>query len=330
MQTLKRGIVLEDRSAEVLEHYDIDTFGSRKGRGAIICDTKDGYILIKEYNGTKGRMDYEEALLNKVNEEGIIYTDSPIRSASGELITRLEDGTNYIVKKWYLGKECDVKNMSDILRGAEGLAELHSIFNKINSEVKPPSNKESLYDEYVKHNTELKRARNFIRNKTKKGQFELDILKNFEKYYSLAEEAAGKLGDIEKQAGDENYGITHGNYNYHNVVFNGEKTCILNFDGSRYELQILDLYNYLRKVMEKYQWDEKIGLKLLEVYDKKRHISTFDRELLRVLVSYPEKYWKVVNRYLNGSKSFVPDRNYEKIEKVYVMEGPKSSFVLKI
>ncbi len=321
---------MEDRSLEVLENYDIDIIGSRKGRGAIICETKAGYVLVREYNGTNGRMEYEEELLNKVNDKGIIHTDSPIRNKNGELVTVSEDGTKYIVKRWYIGKECDVKYPSDIYRGAEGLGELHKIFNEIKIDTELPMRKESIYEEYMKHNTELKRARNFIRNKTKKGQFELDILKNFDKYYSIAGEAVERLKTVDGMALDNNYGITHGNYNYHNIVFDGDNVCVLNFEGSRYELQILDFYNYLRKVMEKYQWDEKIGLKLLEIYDKKRGINDFERELLKALITYPEKYWKVINRYLNSSKAFMPDRNYEKMEKVYTMEIPKSSFVLKI
>lgn len=321
---------MEDRSAEVLKYYDIETFSSKKGRGGIILATKNGYVLVKEYNGTRKRMDYEEELLLKINETNLIFTDNPLRNIDGNLITELEDGTKYIVKKWYSGRECEVKNMEDILKGTDILATLHCIMGEIKLNEKPPSGGNSLYEEYEKHNIELKRARNFIRNKSKKNSFELDILKNFNSFFEMSVEAARKIEAAQMMAKEENYGITHGNYNYHNIILGDEKNSVINFDSSRFQLQVLDLYNYLRKVMEKYNWDEKVGLSILEIYDKKRNISVSEKELLRALISYPEKYWKVINRYLNSPKTFVPDKSCEKMEKVYEMMGPKSSFVLKI
>ncbi len=321
---------MEDRSEEVLKYYDIETLGSRKGRGGIILATKDGYILVKEYNGTKKRIEYEEELLLKINENNIILTDNPFRNTSGDLITELEDGTKYIVKRWYFGRECEVKNMADIHKGAEMLATLHQNIREIKLSEKPPAVRETLYEEYEKHNAELKRARNFIRNKSKKNSFELDILKNFDKFFEMSIDAVKKIKDIDLTATEDDYGITHGNYNYHNIIFGDEREYLINFDSSRFEFQILDLYNYLRKVMEKYNWDAKVGIGILEIYDKTKTISASEKDILRALISYPEKYWKVINRYMNSTKTFIPDKSCEKMEKVYEMLEPKSSFVLKI
>jgi len=320
---------LDDRSEEVLEYYDIDVISKRKGRGSIICHTKQGNILVREYIGTKRRMEYEEELLLKLNEIGDIVTDCPLKNKEDNLITELEDGTTYIVKLWFDGKECDVKNVEDVYKGAEKLAVLHNNFNNLSIDAEIPVSPEGIYEEYYKHNVELKRARNYIRNKTKKGMLELDILRNFDTYYHMAAEAVDTMKSLSEKS-DSEKGITHGNYNYHNIIFDGNKTCIINFEGSRYQMQIIDLYNYLRKVMEKYQWDEKTGINLLESYDRIKPISRFEKETLKALISYPEKYWKVVNRYLNSSKSFIAEKNYEKISQVFIQQELKASFVLKI
>ena len=34
------------------------------------------------------------------------------------------------------------------------------------------------------------------------------------------------------------------------------------------------------------------------------------------LLSYPEKFWKIINQYINSNKSWIPDKNVDKLRKV--------------
>ena len=45
---------------------------------------------------------------------------------------------------------------------------------------------------------------------------------------------------------------------------------------------------------------------------------------------YPEKYWKIINQYNNGKKSWIPDKNVEKLQAVYGKQHLKIDFVKKI
>lgn len=49
--------------------------------------------------------------------------------------------------------------------------------------------------------------------------------------------------------------ISHGSYTYHNVLIGGKDTYVVNFDRYKNECQISDLYQFIRKVMEKYNWE---------------------------------------------------------------------------
>ena len=43
---------MNDRAVELLEQYEIEVLHTKKGRGAILCDTSQGTLILKEYTGT--------------------------------------------------------------------------------------------------------------------------------------------------------------------------------------------------------------------------------------------------------------------------------------
>ena len=48
-------------------------------------------------------------------------------------------------------------------------------------------------------------------------------------------------------------GLSHGNFNFHNMCFCGEVPVIMNFDKQNYNFLMMDLYTFMRKIMEKYK-----------------------------------------------------------------------------
>ena len=74
---------MNDRAISgVLEKYDMEVMRTMKGRGTIVCQSQEGYRVLKEY---KGRTDKLE-LLDKMQKsmEGSIRTDKLIRNKEGE------------------------------------------------------------------------------------------------------------------------------------------------------------------------------------------------------------------------------------------------------
>jgi len=72
----------------------------------------------------------------------------------------------------------------------------------------------------------------------------------------------------------------------------------------------------MRKILEKYNWDVSLALKMLEQYEKIRHISEEEWENLKIRFMYPEKYWKLANYYFSHNKAWISGKNTEKLEKV--------------
>lgn len=323
-----------DKCTEMAAKYDITINKAIRGRGAVIFDTDNGFKKMYEYSGTENRIKYEYELLNNIRAAGLECVDCIVPNKEGELISKDEFETMYVLKDWYVGKECNVKSEQDVIRGAEGLAVLHNITKSMPEVKEWAVNIESPVVEYERHTAELKRVRNYIRSKKQKVEFEYDILKHFDEYYSYAVEAGLRF---EKTAisrlledGCLNSAICHGNYNYHNIMYIDDKTAITGFERSGIGILVKDLYFYLRKVMEKHDWNLKLGYNILERYSRIRSLSEDENEILKVMVMYPEKFWKVINQYYNANKAWIPDKNIEKLKKVYSGQLKKEEFIRKI
>ena len=55
---------MNDRAVALLEQYEIEVLRTRKGRGAILCDTQQGCLIFKEYTGREEQLRLQEQVLN--------------------------------------------------------------------------------------------------------------------------------------------------------------------------------------------------------------------------------------------------------------------------
>lgn len=327
---------MNERSLEVLSQYDLTVEKTARGRGAYLVWTDKGFFELFEYSGTEGRLKYEAELLDYIQEAGFDRVDIICRTKEDALYSQDEAGTKYVLKRWYEGRECDVKKNADIVAAVQTLACLHLSTECVRREsirdIAPDGG--SLVDEYRRHNRELLRVRNFIRKRNRKTQFEYDVLAHFDEYYGYANEAFERMGqsafaEMEKKA-SEMCSICHGTYNYHNLIISGSNIAVVNFNHSTKGLQVRDLYFFLRKVMEKYDWNVQLGSQIIERYNMVKPISGEEMQILEVMLSYPEKFWKVLNQYNNSNKSWIPDKNIEKLKAVYRQQELKKSFIERI
>ena len=325
-----------DRNTSVLEQYDFQVLRTGRGRGAVLCETNCGLKLLKEYTGTLERLSMEDEILNLIKDSGGLV-DNYMRNSFDRVLSIDGDGTKYVVKNWFEARECDVRSMTEILAAVRTLAKLHKILEVIPERLKEGLQSFqgiSLEREIEKHHRELKRARSFMRNKHKKSEFELQVLHNFEQFYQQGEEALKMLHqsaytELRNKALDI-CTVCHGNYNQHNVLVYGRRIAIINFDKMCVNLQITDLYLFMRKILEKHNWDNKLGMAMLEEYQKEKIILEEEYDILLILFSYPEKFWKVVNHYYNNNKAWIPQKDIDKLNVIVNQNDEKRKFIEKM
>ena len=364
---------MNDRAVAVFDQYDLELFGTKKGRGMLIARTQAGEVDLREYGGSEEKLEWQEAFTGGLKQNGFPNVDGLFRDKEGNLIVSDYEGTRYIVKEYFGGRECNVMDRKECVLAVRQMARMHRAIRDMmqkplmirhriepeeNGQTKPqedalsakpvyreiPADQvETLCDitcrtrpgfilyESKKRKAELLRARQFIRKKPCKNDFDLLFLKEFDRF---AEQIAAADSYLDK----EEYGLLeehvrkdhlycHGDCNQHNILFGEDAVYIQNFEKCRPDLQVKDLYLFVRKVCEKNKWSFAFGQACLDAYEKELPLTEKERRFLYTRFYYPEKFWKIANGYMNRRKSLPPKRQKQKLEALLEMERGREEFL---
>ena len=322
-----------NREEEILEQYELEIRSTVKGRGALGCDTDQGTMLLKEFRGSKERAAFLYDILGFLAENGFA-AETIVVAKDGEVLVKDEpDNTCYLLKNWYLGRECDVRSRDDIMVAIKRLAQFHSLAKSYREEIPDflKADQDSLLTEYERHNRELNKVKNYIRNKNKKNRFELLFMNVYESYREQANEVTERLKQqalhLQTGVAEQMRGLCHGDYNQHNVLLSQGEWVILNFEQMTYDIMVQDLANFVRKILEKYNWNTGLGIEMITEYTNVRKLLPEESEQLYLRLAYPKKFWKIANHYSSSRKSWISGRDIEKLEKIIAQEPQRKQFL---
>ena len=357
---------MEDRSQEALKRYRLKIYNMYRARGAFLLETDCGLKLFKCFEGSKSRAQFENKVKEHLLFHGYENTDLFVTTMEDDIISEDGAGCQYIMKNWYWGEECNLKELSQIEAACANLARLHTILKDVDftKEQLEHNISPDLLETFDKRNRELKRVKAYIREKRQKNEFEITYLNYYDWFYAQGRKATECLARsgyrrLMEQAIMEG-SVCHGNYTYHNIIMLRSKTeamtktyvppgwinkqplsvaefgdpgsyiATTNFEKSFVGLQIFDLYQFIRKVMEKNDWDIFYGNNMIEAYDRVKPISKDELLVLYLLLLYPEKFWKITNFYYNGKKSLVTGRNTQKLMLIGAQNEKKEMFLHRL
>lgn len=321
---------MNDRAVGLLDQYDIEVQRTRKGRGAILCDTDQGCLILKEYMGNAQRVAFQGKLLEQIREDGKVGVERILADKEGNLLVKDNDGVSYVLKTWYEGRECNIYDRAECVEAVKLLAGLHNSMEKVACDTQLPVS--SPEKEYEKHNRELKKVRRFLREKGQKSWFEISLQQAFDGFLEQALDITEQWQQYSHLSKDqpECSSLCHGDYQYHNIIKSDGTWYIINFEKILRDNPIRDLYLLLRKLLEKSNWSIPMGTELIAAYEEVRPISAYSRIDLYYRLAYPEKFWKIVNFYYNSRKAWIPERNMEKLNKLLEQEALKQDFLDKV
>lgn len=231
--------------------------------------------------------------------------------------------TAYVAVPVFRGKECSVESCQDLERAAEILAELHlasegfteQMAAKFMGQYSSPDyeNQFTIRIEagrlpglFAHRSAELQRFQRIARKSANR----------FDCAYSeIAEESIVRANKICEALSSGVYAkalsrcvtrgsICHKDYTAHNVLLDGQNAYVLNFDQCAIDLPICDLSNLIKRRMRKCGWNAEDAGRILFAYHKVRPLSPEEPELLRLLLAFPQKLWRVVNKYYNSKRTW--------------------------
>lgn len=235
----------------------------------------------------------------------------------------------YVVRKWFPGEEGNFRSPEFLKRAALSLGRLHNRMARLEipEELAIFHPSMALVENWKKHNRELKRIRRYILDKKKKNEFEVLFLSMQEGYFEAAQKACelletGSCRTLFLEAEKKRL-LCHGNYNYHNLIDSRQGLATVCFGNTGIGVPVFDLYQMMRKLLEKNHWDRGLAVDVLREYEKQRKLMPEEKELLYLMLLYPEKFWKVSNHYYNSRKSWINRIDIAKLEELGRQQGKR-------
>lgn len=318
---------VDDKQEQTIVKYGFQVKNRYRVRGAVLLDTDQGLRMLRQYDRLGEHFAFENRIKEHLAQKGFSMTDRVVNNLEGESVTEWETGEKYVMYQWYAGSECDYRSRQNLSQAAANLGRLHLALRGMTGE--PVHLEENLLERYSRRGRELKRVYRFMKEKKRKSRFELYALSCYPEFAKKAQAAEKKLAQSEyfRKRGRETQDLCHGEYNYHNLIMTADGVATTNFERLYFGMQLMDLAYFFRKVMEKNNWDTEKGKAVLESYQAVAGLSGEEREFLWIILSYPEKYWKLMNHYINGKKTWISDKNMEKLKAVKEQEQAKENFL---
>ena len=326
-------LYMNEKALSVIGQYGLEVRKSVRTRGGIAVLTDDGYKLLYECTRSDSYYERENMITAGIKRTGFEYIDTYVMTAEGTLFSQDAQGRKYILKDWFDAQECDIRNEIHVAMAAGTLAVLHGHMmnmDKCEHELKY-NNATDMRMKFDKHTKEMRMVGNYLKGKKNKNEFEMLMRRSLMTFHEEALIAAQELEEMDYGSRIEkartSYEMCHGSYNYHNVLFTDRGCAVTGFEHCCVDCQINDLYQFMRKLLEKNGWDARAGHSVIEAYSEVRPVSDDDMKLLRINFLYPEKFWKVINFYNNSNKSWIPRKSIEKLEGVLAQNDARRAFI---
>lgn len=314
-----------NQSEAILQQYDLEIKQISRGRGAYICETNEGTKMLAPFRGSKERAGFLREVLMRLQESGFPAEQISL-TKEGEAVATDEMGMRFWLKDMVSGSECSTSREADMIKAITQLAKLHKALEHCTPEI-PDFMKTDRNDPVNvcrRHYRELVKVKNYVHSKKNRNEFERRFLAQYDHYMQDAA-CAMRILDEEQLRPDK--GLCHGDFNQHNVLRTMEGFRIVHYENMEYTMSMVDLSNFVRKMLEKNGWEKGLGMRLLESYDRERTMTCDEKRLLYVVLLFPEKFWKVSNHYNNSRKTWVSEREIEKLGRMIELEPARSSFL---
>lgn len=303
-------------------------------------------------------------VLNHLRKNGFGKTDIFVTAINGLPFMSCY-GTNYVLLRRNAGRECEINCREDLEDASRLLAEMHLASNgftqpaaeevliRFHDLLNPPgvSNDDMNvggddqntvlfnFNCYIKNDLgnipstfkrrfeELKKFRKTA--KKRKDTFDYAYLSVADYYCNLAEKICDEIvespyGKLVKKYSEEGC-ICHRDYTGHNILL-GQNETIINFESSCIDLPIYDVANFLRRRMRKCGWSVSDAYLILENYSKIRPLTDDELAVLRILLQFPQKLWRIINKYYNSRRSWCEKSCLLQLDEVKQERDPLAEF----
>lgn len=299
--------------------FGIRITGIRPYRAGYILETNAGKKYIKACQYTKERIQFIHAAKSHLMENNFTRLDPYCLALNRQPYVETEDGI-YTMVNLIEGRECEFDDDRDVIKATEALAQMHKASHgflpKDGSFI--PSSLGKLPGCLKKRLEDIRKLRR--KAEKERNGFDYLFIEHFDDFYRIGSKSletlvSSKYSKLVENTLKEGM-ICHHDYSYQNILIKGEKTFIINFDYCNLELKIYDIVNILRRRMRKCNWDIQKAKIILDTYRKIETLSKDEMTVMKSMLQFPQKFWRVINRYYNSKRCWAQKNFTMMLEEV--------------
>lgn len=321
---------MQDMDREITEKYGFNVSGVSPFKDAYIISSSAGRKIIKKTELSADRIEFVHGAKEHLAQNGFTGVDRYVCTVEGRPYIDV-NGSYYTVTDFTEGRECNFSSREDVVKSSRALAELHKASRGYTP---PPSlkireelGKLPLY--FGKRLEEIKKLKKIA--KKGKSKFDYLFLQYVDFFYDTGERTIEELMNsryTELCEYTRREGIfCHHDFTHNNIIYNDKKVTVINFDYCCFELKVYDIANLIRRKMRKCDWDMDEAVIMLREYQKIEKLTEDDFIIMRLMLQFPQKFWRVVNKFYNSKRSWSEKSYASKLQEVIDELGPHGRFM---
>ena len=301
------------------KEFDLRANSIRPYRAGFVVGTNKGGKYLKRCNTSEKRIEFVNAAKEYLFDKKFCNIDRFILTREHKPFFYYEDYL-YTLNDYIEGRECEFDNEEDVILATKTLAKMHQAAKgfKYNTDGLTNHGIGLMTECFQKRLNEIKKLKKYAEREKKK--FDYIFIENYDYFYKLGEKSLenlymSKYNKIVEKTIEQGM-LCHEDYSYQNIVFRNEEIFVTNFESCNIEIKVYDIVNLLRRKLRKCNWDLKEAKLILDTYRDIEPLSIDELYLMKIMLQFPQKLWRVVNRYYNSKRSWMQKSYIQRLLEV--------------
>jgi len=310
------------REFEIERQFDIKIEVIKANKGIYYLKSNKGERCLKKINYGPQKLLFVCGAKDHLINNGFKGVDKYYLNIDGEPYALVNEDL-YTLSEWLDGRECDFHNIEEVKIAARTLAQMHEASKGYD----PPENSKLKSDLgrwphlMAKRIKSFDKMRDMVRKRNNKNNFDLVYLKSMEFYKEIGKKALRTLEESSYlelcQIAENDKSFCHHDYTYHNIIIDKEENVnIIDFDYCKREVRAFDISNFMTKVLKRVNWDMNFAKAIIDSYNEVSEIREDEYKVLFAYLQFPQRYWRLANRYYYNEVNWGQNTFASKIEAI--------------
>ena len=310
------------REFEIERQFDIKIEVIKANKGIYYLKSNKGERCLKKINYGPQKLLFVCGAKEHLINNGFKGVDKYYLNIDGEPYALVNEDL-YTLSEWLDGRECDFHNIEEVKVAARTLAQMHEASKGYD----PPENSKLKSDLgrwphlMAKRIKSFDKMRDMVRKRNNKNNFDLVYLKSMEFYKEIGKKALRTLEESSYlelcQIAENDKSFCHHDYTYHNIIIDKEENVnIIDFDYCKREVRAFDISNFMTKVLKRVNWDMNFAKAIIDSYNEVSEIREDEYKVLFAYLQFPQRYWRLANRYYYNEVNWGQNTFASKIEAI--------------